>query len=108
MGTSAEKRTPCCAKDGTYHQDCAVDPLDEALAEVKAELHAKGYRWHFFGKPRDRVQSLTLYWFNGSQYGEGRGRLTTQPFGWYTLAEMRAEKFAEGIHASPASDRSST
>lgn len=79
------------------------------LDEVAAELRAKGYRWHFFGIPRNRagepwtdLKGQGRYWFNGSQSGEGRGRLTKQPFGWFTLAEMRAEKFAEGLHVETA------
>lgn len=78
----------------------------QALAEVQAELWAKGYRWHFFGIPHNRQGEAwdggpDRYWFNGSTLGEGRGRLTKQPFGWFTLEEMRAEKFAEGLHAEP-------
>ena len=64
------------------------------LEDVQAELRAKGYVWHFFG-PKTSVgaDGVTRYWFNGSQFGTGRGRLTSQPYGWYTLDEMRAEAF---------------
>lgn len=94
-----------CGGSGTVPDDRDVHEEVLTLDEVKAELHAKGYRWHFFGIPKNRAgepwvdpQGKERYWFNGSQYGEGRGRLTVQPFGWFTLAEMQAEKFAEGAH----------
>jgi hypothetical protein len=66
------------------------------LGEVKEVLHDLGYRWHSFGERTHERDGQTFYWFNGSMFGEGPGRLTKQPFGWFTLGDMLAEKFAEG------------
>lgn len=75
-----------------------------ALDVVKAELRAKGYRWFFFGKTRHAPEDENRYWFNGSKFnGEGRQILAEQPYGYFTLDEMRAEKFAEGIRIAPHS-----
>jgi hypothetical protein len=67
----------------------------EAVAD---ELRARGYRWHSFRADSTRrgEDGATVYWFNGSTMGEGPGRLNKQPYGWFTLDEMLAEKFAEG------------
>lgn len=84
-------------------------PPDEApqyapltLEGVQAELRARGWRWHFFGVPRygdgaavPGPDGEPRYWFNGSTMCEGF-RLSKQPWGWFTLAEMLDEKFAEG------------
>jgi hypothetical protein len=67
------------------------------LDDVRDELHARGYRWHYFDTGSNLSAARPGYfWFNGSTMGEGPGRLSKQPFGWFTLDEMLAEKFAEG------------
>jgi hypothetical protein len=67
------------------------------LDDVADELHGRGYRWHYFGEGRNLSRpSADRFWFNGSTMGEGPGRLAKQPFGWFTLDEMLAEKFTEG------------
>ena len=75
------------------------EPTSEERAEatrIAADLRAKGYVWHSFARRwyRDR-NGIVRLWFNGS-YVSGTAGLKRQPAGWFTLAEMRAEKFAEG------------
>lgn len=70
-------------------------PMELTLQGVKDVLEARGYRWHYFDVGRFARRD-DRYWFNGSQFGEGPGRLARQPCGWFTLEEMLAEKFAEG------------
>lgn len=67
------------------------------LDSVKAVLRERGFVWHSFGHSSYDKDGKTYYWFNGSRYmGTGHGALRKQPFGWFTLDEMLAEKFAEG------------
>lgn len=65
------------------------------LAPVEAELTERGHRFMFLGNPDDRNidgQTAVRYWLNG--FGSDRHGLDyPQPFGWYTLEELLAEKF---------------
>ncbi len=64
-----------------------------ALRPVQDELKAKGHSWFFLGKPTKRQDGTVQYWLNGMRSMPGaKGR---QPYGWYTLEELRAEKFVE-------------
>lgn len=67
-----------------YEEDMA------ALAPVAAELKSRGFGWYFLGKPTP-MHGTTKYWLNG----EGRmgGKCEGQPYGWYSLEELLAEKF---------------
>lgn len=75
------------------------------LAPVEAELRAKGHRFYFLGKPREggwrtadgQEDTAVRYWLNGS--GD------PQPSGWYTLDELRSEKFAEDARIRHAERR---
>lgn len=65
----------------------------KALEPVAAELTARGYRWYALGRPtvirpKDAETMETRYWLNG-HYVNGLG----QPYGWYSLDELLAEKF---------------
>lgn len=75
--------------------ETAADPL----ADARDHLTARGYAWHYIGKPTVMPDGQTRYWFNGSQYGRENHRaiLAKQPFGWFTLAELLAEKFTDGL-----------
>lgn len=76
-----------------------VDWYDAKMADLEpviAELKALGHRWYFLGKPRQTQNGEVKYWLNGSTGGVTRDgtRYRGQPCGWYTLEELRAEKFA--------------
>ena len=70
----------------------------EALEPVKQELKSRGHNWFYLGNPKmistkDGQEPQVRYWLNGMSRG---GR---QPFGWYSLEELLAEKFIEDINA---------
>lgn len=73
------------------------------LEPVAAELKAKGHGWYFLGKPSEHKgadgEPVVEYWLNG--YGSYRttdGRhVSGQPYGWYSLEELRAEKFVDDL-----------
>lgn len=67
---------------------------EELLVPVKEELKQKGHQWFFLGGPktlstREGQPQEVRYWLNGYRVNGG------QPCGWYTLEELRAEKFIE-------------
>lgn len=71
-------------------READFDWYDERMAELKPvreELEEKGFKWYFLGKPAE-IDGKTKYWLNG-QAGKGY----KQPSGWYTLDELRSEKF---------------
>lgn len=69
------------------------------LEPVAAHLKAEGHRWFFLGKPTVLGDGQVHYWLNG--YGGPEG----QPFGWYTLEELRAEKFLDDLRERNAEKR---
>lgn len=67
------------------------------LKPVATHLKTRGHSWYFLGNPtvltrRESQDPQVHYWLNGaSRRGE------TQPYGWYTLDELREEKFIEDV-----------
>lgn len=64
------------------------------LEPVKDELTRRGFRWYFLGNPSvlntGDGTTCVRYWLNGMG---GYGR--PQPYGWYTVEELLAEKFLD-------------
>jgi hypothetical protein len=65
------------------------------LRPVERELKAKGHRFFFLGRPalinnKDGSKSVK-YWLNGQSSPEAGYH--SQPVGWYTPEELRAEDF---------------
>lgn len=58
------------------------------LTSVEQELKAKGHSWFFLGSPQ-MMDGVAKFWLNG-RAKDPQGR---QPSGWYSLDELRAEKF---------------
>lgn len=56
-----------------------------ALAPVRATLESRGYRFYALGRPNLQADGVVRYWLNGSG--------SPQPYGWYSLDELLAEKF---------------
>lgn len=80
-------------------EKAAYDAAMEALEPVAKELKERGYRWFFLGnpktlRPKDAETMELRYWLNGDSI-RGLG----QPFGWYSLEELRAEKFIDDLKA---------
>lgn len=64
---------------------------DEQMAEltsVEQELKAKGHSWFFLGSPQ-MMDGVAKFWLNG----RAKDPQDRQPSGWYSLDELRAEKF---------------
>lgn len=78
----------------TWYEDRMAE-----LEPVAAELKAAGHGWYFLGRPcvlsNDGGEPQLRYWLNGHSGGVARDgtRCFKQPFGWYSLDELRAEKF---------------
>lgn len=76
------------------HKIWYLDRMAE-LAPIEAELTARGHCFIFLGNPDTRSidgHAAVRYWLNG--FSSGRHELDyPQPFGWYTLEELLAEKF---------------
>lgn len=75
----------------------AYDAAMAALEPVAAELKARGYRWYALGnpstiRPQGAEKAETRYWLNGQSVGS-----LGQPFGWYSLDELLAEKFMDDL-----------
>jgi hypothetical protein len=89
-----------------------VEAQEAALKPVADELAAEGHRWYALGRPTllkskvggDRVyggDGEVHYWLNGQGYPlSGSDRGSAQPYGWYTLDELRERKFVEALEAS--------
>lgn len=74
-------------------EEAVYDAAMKALEPVAAELTSRGHRWYALGRPsiirpKDAATMETRYWLNG-HYVNGLG----QPYGWYSLDELLAEKF---------------
>lgn len=83
-------------------QQAAYEADMKKLEPVAAELKARGHKWFFLGnptvlRPKDATTMETRYWLNGDTV-RGLG----QPFGWYTLEELLAEKFLDDLKAKHA------
>jgi hypothetical protein len=65
---------------------------NKKLETVKAELKSRGHGWYALDGPSE-IGGTVKFWLNGHSRG---GK---QPFGWFTLEELLAEKF---ITESPA------
>lgn len=76
------------------NREAAFDWHDARMAElepVKEELKRKGISWFALGRPTEMErdgEKQVRYWLNGMS-----GRDYPQPFGWYTLEELRQLKF---------------
>jgi hypothetical protein len=86
----------------------AADWYEARIAElepVKARLKEMGHGWYALGRPRtlDTGDGRTIvrYWLNGhGSYRTAAGRhVAGQPYGWYTLDELLAEKFVDDLDA---------
>lgn len=64
----------------------------KALEPVKKELEAKGHRFYFLGKPQQFEGQPVKYWMNGTKTAMTHNY---QPFGWYTLEDLKNETFVE-------------
>lgn len=79
------------------------------LVPVAKKLVERGYDWYFLGNPSvlstDGGEKQLRYWLNGMSADPGNRFGGPQPFGWYTLDELAAEKFADDARArvAPAS-----
>lgn len=69
------------------------------LAPVEAALRARGHRWFFLGNPQPTTlpdgSTAVRYWLNGWQSPGATG----QPYGWYTLEQLRDEQFVADTYA---------
>lgn len=83
------------------------------LEPVIQTLHERGHQWYFLGNPRRINTSTTLentqvrYWLNSHSYRLPNGK-NAQPYGWYSLEELLAEKFIDDMlekHELDPSDR---
>lgn len=69
------------------------------LAAVEEQLKEWGHGWYFLGHPQEMTDNdgstVVRYWLNGLGAATSRGGLQCrrQPFGWYSLQELREEKF---------------
>lgn len=83
--------------------------MDE-LEPVAAKLRQAGHSWYFLGSPRlakdDHGSDVVKYWLNGASGGVAADgtRCRRQPFGWYSLAELEAEKFIRDAVAREAEE----
>lgn len=79
------------------------DKQMKKLKPVEAALKKEGYNWYALGNPTDGFESLVgrdepvnpkevRYWLNGHGI-LGLG----QPYGWYSLKELREHKFVEDL-----------
>jgi hypothetical protein len=72
------------------------DQRMEALAPVAEEVKEKGWGVYFLGKPSEiTVDGKTeiRYWLNGTGINHKTNERIEQPSGYYTLEELRNEKF---------------
>lgn len=71
-----------------------------ALAPVAQAMKAKGHGYYFLGNPHVHTDGdgagAVRYWLNGHTLRSGPGG---QPFGWYTLEELAAEKYVTDLEA---------
>lgn len=81
---SEEKRAQVAAANDERAEDLA------ALAPAAEAVKAK-HGYYALGSPR-RQDGVTRYWLNGSGVALSDGR-QAQPFGWYTVEELLAEKY---------------
>lgn len=75
----------------------AYDAAMAALEPVAEELKARGHHWYALGNPstirtEGAEKAEIRYWLNGAGVGS-----LGQPFGWYTLDELLAEKFMDDL-----------
>lgn len=70
-----------------WHDACMAE-----LEPVADELRRRGHRWFFLGNPRT-INGQLKFWLNGMALQR------RQPYGWYTLEELRAEKFVADANA---------
>lgn len=88
------------------NREAAFDWHDARMAElepVKEELKRKGITWFALGRPTEMERDgkrQVRYWLNGMS-----GRDYPQPFGWYTLEELRQLKFISDARERAAQDR---
>ena len=72
--------------------DWYQDRMDD-LDPVMKTLRERGHSWFFLGKPSaldtGDGRKVVRYWLNGSKSPGVRN----QPYGWYTIEELLAEKF---------------
>lgn len=78
----------------------AADWHDARMAELKPvadKLKADGRNWYFLGNPREGEGGVVRYWLNGASGGVSKSGIsfTGQPFGWFTLDELRDERFID-------------
>ena len=72
------------------------------LEPVIETLSKRGHKWYFLGDPRMISKTTTLdgaqvrYWLNGQSYRLPNGK-SAQPYGWYSLKELLAEKFIDDL-----------
>lgn len=85
--------TPQLKREREERVDWREEQL-KLLEPVKEELKRRGHKWFALGRPtlsKDIDPPVVRYWLNGMQGNGAR----TQPYGWYTLDELLAEKFVE-------------
>jgi hypothetical protein len=84
----------------------ACDWRDARMADLQpvlAELKSRGHGWYALGRPTLAPSGPNAgqvrYWLNGhGGYVTVAGRrVPRQPFGWYTLEELLAEKFLDDL-----------
>lgn len=72
------------------------------LEPVIQTLRERGHQWYYLGDPRlisktaDASGTLVRYWLNGQSYRLPNGK-SAQPYGWYSLEELLAEKFIDDM-----------
>lgn len=78
-----------------------VEAQERALEPVAEELRAAGHKWYFLGNPSQGERwkdGEVHYWLNGYSYNvQGGSGGNSQPSGWYTLEELRTEKFVADL-----------
>lgn len=85
-----------------------VEEQERLLEPVAEELRKRGHKWFALGNPSSGFKSLVgkgnvdentvFYWLNGESYPlVGGSRRYAQPYGWYTLEELLAEKFVTDL-----------
>lgn len=93
---SAEAFRPLLERPSGHHQSeyLPTDAEWSEFADVAAALSADGYAWHSLGRRWSKAADGTVrVWLNGS-YVMGSQHLSRQPFGWFTVDELRREVFA--------------